>query len=289
MTPTNFVEALERRQGAALPGRGPSPEARRPSLSARRQPPSPTPERPVRVLAEKDVSAQVVPLHNHVDRTQLLCATRGVMRIVSLRAMWLVPPGKAVVLPARFDHEVHVPRSARLRTVNIDPSRLTNFPDCHVISLGRLILPLVDEVAALPEDYAIGSPHSRLVDVLLDQIQRAPVEWLHLPRPQDARARRIVDEMVSDVANKTTLESWGKQVGASRRTLSRIFEAETGMSFRDYRRQVQIQTSIGLLVDGFSVTRIAGMLGYENPSAFVHAFKSATGVTPGQYTKRLAS
>ncbi len=247
---------------------------------------APAPERPVIALAERHLASMVLPPHRHADRMQLICVTRGVLRVRSMSTMWLVPSGTALLIPAACAHEVVASDSVRLRAVNISPDRLTDVDSCLVIELGQLIEALVAEVAKLPRDHALSGPGSRLMDVLLDQIDSAPRRSLMLPRPQDPRAQRVADGLFNINGDKRTLESWGRHVGASRRTLSRIFESETGMSFREYRRQAQLQTAICLLSDGRPVARVADRLGYENSSAFIHAFKAATGLTPGQFAAK---
>ncbi|WP_170929038.1 helix-turn-helix domain-containing protein [Mycobacterium paraense] len=243
------------------------------------------PERPIRVLNERHLSASVVPVHRHLDRVQLICAVRGLLRIKAAKLIWLVGPGSGVIIPASCEHEIHVPGNAILRAVNISPSRLTNIHSCFVVQLGRLIDSLLHEVALLPADHQLGGTESRLVDVLLDQIASAPAQAFGLRQPEDPRARRIVDALLEDASDRRTLEAWGREVGASRRTLSRIFESETGMSFRDYRRNAHLQISIGLLAEGFSVAQVADKLGYETVSAFIYAFRTVTGLAPGKYTQ----
>ncbi|UQB93134.1 MULTISPECIES: AraC family transcriptional regulator [Mycobacterium] len=244
---------------------------------------APAPARPVIVLAERHLASVTLPLHRHSDRLQLICVTRGMLRVRSVTTMWLVPSGTGVLIPATVPHEVLASDSVHFRAVNISPERLSGVGSCLVIALGQFLAALVDEVAKLSDDHALSGPGSRLTDVLLDQIESAPRRSLTLPRPQDPRAQRVADALFSTDGDRRTLESWGHHVGASRRTLSRIFESETGMSFREYRRQAQLQTAIGLLSDGHAVARVAHSLGYENSSAFIHAFKSATGLTPGQF------
>ncbi|MGR9363679.1 helix-turn-helix transcriptional regulator (plasmid) [Rhizobium leguminosarum] len=88
---------------------------------------------------------------------------------------------------------------------------------------------------------------------------------------------------MKDPANSLTLPEWGARFGASERTLARIFRVETGMGFRDYRRQVQMHAAVGLLIEGASITDTAAELGYESTPAFIHAFRITIGVTPGRF------
>jgi AraC-like DNA-binding protein len=72
-------------------------------------------------------------------------------------------------------------------------------------------------------------------------------------------------------------------VGASGRTLAREFVAEAGVPFGRWRTLLRLQAALPLLAAGQPVSRVAGRVGYENPSAFVAAFRRQTGLTPAAY------
>ncbi len=76
---------------------------------------------------------------------------------------------------------------------------------------------------------------------------------------------------------------WGHEVGASARTLARLFLAETGLSFGDWRSRARLLAALPRLAAGEKVTTIALDLGYESPSAFISMFKRALGKTPSTY------
>lgn len=50
--------------------------------------------------------------------------------------------------------------------------------------------------------------------------------------------------------------------------------------------QVRLQAALPLLAAGQPVSRVAGRVGYENPSAFVAAFRRETGQTPAACFRR---
>jgi AraC-like DNA-binding protein len=76
---------------------------------------------------------------------------------------------------------------------------------------------------------------------------------------------------------------WGREVGASERTLARAFHAETGVSFGRWRTQLRLQSALPTLAEGGSVASASDRAGYESPSAFVAAFRRETGMTPAEY------
>lgn len=79
------------------------------------------------------------------------------------------------------------------------------------------------------------------------------------------------------------LGEWVREVGASKRTLTRLFPAQTGMSFRSWRQQRRLLRALELLASGHNVTVVAQELGYENTSAFISMFRRCLGETPARY------
>ncbi len=252
------------------------------SASLRHEPP--TRERPIWVLNGREQMATTVLPHRHIDRAQLLVPTKGVVRVMSNNAVWIVPPAKGILVPVDFEHSMSAPAGSELLTVNIHPSLLPSQQNtCRVVQIDTLTSALLDALGRHPRNYPLDSPASRVADVLVDKIRSAKGEAYGLSRPTDPRARGIADALMKDPANSLTLPEWGARFGASERTLARIFRAETGMGFRDYRRQVQMHAAVGLLIEGASITDTAAELGYESTPAFIHAFRITIGVTPGRF------
>src|SRR5699024_7100570 len=111
----------------------------------------------------------------------------------------------------------------------------------------------------------------------------APVEPLHLPMPNDRRLKRLVETMLDDPSVRLSMEEWGARLGASSRTLARLFQRETGMSFGRWRQQLHVGLALQGLASGETVTSAAINLGYESPSAFIAMFKRMVGTTPARY------
>lgn len=115
---------------------------------------------------------------------------------------------------------------------------------------------------------------------LLETLDVVPIG---LPAPADPRARDVFAAVLAGPADPRGLAEFGRAVGASERTLARIFLRECGMTFGTWRTQARLRAALPLLAEGKPLATIAASVGYSSPSAFVVAFRRAVGVTPGAY------
>jgi AraC-like DNA-binding protein len=122
-----------------------------------------------------------------------------------------------------------------------------------------------------------------LADILLNEVKQGMLEPLSLPIPSDPRIAKLAQHLQNAPADQATLEAWAKRLGFSERNLIRHIRAETGMTFRELRRMTRIMVALDKLSAGQSVTATAFDVGFETPSAFIHAFRFLIGKTPRQF------
>ena len=238
---------------------------------------------PIVAMAKEFPSDHTIASHQHT-RAQLLYASSGVMTVETESGIWVVPPLRAVWIPAYVHHKIHASGQLSMRTLYIDPAFFPDSPqDCCVIAVSALLRELILHAVAMPLIFPAKGPEERLLLVLLDQIRSVSIAPLELPIPDDTRLRKIYQSLSVDPGDNRTLEGWGKMVGATGRTLARRFRLETGMSFGQWRQQVRILEALRRLSLKEPVTTVAIELGYDSPSAFISMFKKALGRTPGQY------
>lgn len=228
----------------------------------------------------------LVPFHSH-DISQLEYASSGVLKVRTKTDIWFVPPLSAVWMPAHMEHETSSSGGRlSLRTLFIRHDELPGLPkDCCVVSVPPLLRELILHAVTLPREYDFGSAEERIMEVIFDIIQTLKPTPLNLPIAQDNRLQKIFDMLTENPADNRTLEEWGKAVGATGRTLSRLFRSQTGMTYRQWRQKLRILAAIENLEQGESVTNIALDLGYDSTSAFITMFRKVLGKTPGQYFK----
>jgi methylphosphotriester-DNA--protein-cysteine methyltransferase len=112
-------------------------------------------------------------------------------------------------------------------------------------------------------------------------------------RPREACRSRIQYSSMNVLSPKNAVDrstststgprTGGVAVGASERTLSRLFRQEAGMTFPQWRTQFRLQHALVLLADRTPVTTTALACGWSNPSAFIETFRRAFGATPGKF------
>ena len=221
--------------------------------------------------------------HRHASH-QLLFAASGAMTVTGDRTTWMIPPGRAVLIPAGVMHAIRMWGSVAMRSLYFPPPAAdTVFPAgaCRVISVSRLLRELILRVAELAALDPRVEPEARLMAVLMDELAAAHIEPLLLPLPSDARALTAAQTVLNNPADGATADAVARRSGLSARTLERLFRAETGMTFGLWRQKARLLESVRLLAEGGTVTAAAIDSGYSSVSAYIAAFKQTFGCTPG--------
>lgn len=224
--------------------------------------------------------------HSHV-RGQLFCVDSGLVHVRTSHGSWLLPPRRAGWIPPGERHWASVSGAATGWSVIVAPSACAALParPC-VIGISELMQALVRRAVGWPGGQALASADARMAQVLLDEIQRAPHEPLHLPMPSDPRAARVARAVYERPDDPRSLEDWARWGALSPRSLRRLMDAETGMSFGRWRQQAGLIHALERLARGEAVATVADALGYASPSGFIAMFRRAFGESPGRYFAR---
>ncbi len=215
---------------------------------------------------------------------QLAWAPRGVLTAVTEQASFILPPTRALWIPAGIRHEITSAGNASMRALYIRPE-LSGLGWKKPAAVA--ITPLIAElISYLNDDSVKGSPRTTAERLLMHLLAPVPMTTVDVRLPSGTPARKVAEALIARPAEAATLAEWGRRVGASHRTLARSFLTETGLSFGRWRTLVRVQAALGLLAAGRSVAAVAYEVGYETDSAFVAAFRRATGVTPANYFQR---
>ncbi len=221
--------------------------------------------------------------HTHEDH-QLAWAATGVLTVLTGEvdgSTWVLPPTRALWIPAGLPHETASDGRATMRSLYIRPSLSpVTWTDPTPVA-GR---PRLAELIGYLGEPGLPAGHRAHAEVLLaDLLTPVPVTTIQVSLPSAPTARRVAEALRADPAARRTLREWGRAVSASERTLARAFAAEAGVPFGRWRTRLRLQAALSMLASGQPVSRVAGRVGYDTPSAFVAAFRRETGQTPGSF------
>lgn len=232
-----------------------------------------------------------IRLDTHMHReAQLVYAVRGTMQVTTPKGRWLVPPDRAVWVPALLEHSIDVLADIQMRTLYFDLAWLGR--EKHSASLDAefvvRVSPLLHQaILALFDPGENPERIALLIKLVMLELHQAEDAATFIPLPQEPRCRRAADIVLGDPTGAHEIETLAHEVGTSVRTLSRLFSSETQLSFKSWCQRARIAAAIERLsVDAdVSVKQLASDLGYASFPAFSHAFRQVTGKTPTEFAR----
>ncbi|MEI2386614.1 helix-turn-helix transcriptional regulator [Breoghania sp. JC706] len=217
--------------------------------------------------------------HSHA-RGQLLFAYSGSMRISLPGAISILPPIRLAWIPGGTSHRIRIHGEVEYRSIYLDTTRLdAPFAAPAIVAMTPLLRELFERISFQPleTDWSLGAARN-LLATCMDELHAARHEPMLLPVPTDPRLAGIdLDALPPE------LEPLSRQIGASSRTITRIFRRQTGMGYQAWRQSWRLLRAVDKLASGQSVTGVAFDLGFSSDSAFIAFFRQMTGETPRRY------
>lgn len=239
-------------------------------------------DRPVVALHDEYPAGFVDPMHSHAH-VQILYACAGIMAVRTADASYVVPPQRALWIPAGMEHEVCCRSAVSLRTLYLRPDAVDAGQRCRVFEVSALLRALIMEMGTLGVEYPADGRAGHIVALLLDEIQRLPALLHELAMPTDARLLRVCSTLLDHPSDPRDIDDWASVAGMGRRTFTRAFKRETGLAFAMWRQQARLMEAMALLASRNSITQVAFEVGYDSPSSFSAMFRRTFGVSPSRY------
>lgn len=244
-------------------------------------------KRPILARSIEYFDGQIVDRHYHLC-AQLIYATSGVMEVTTAQHVFLVPPQRALWMPAMCDHQMRARGAVSVRTVYLRADTLPTFRDQpRSIQVSDLLRELIVCAATIPVGEEGQKRNAQILSLLVEEIDYAPESALCLRTGEDSRLRKVCEGLLADPGDNGDLTEWAIRVGASSRTLARLFQAELGVPFVTWRQHLRVLASLPRLELGDPVTVVAADMGYENQGAFATVFRRLMGISPSSYCSKI--
>ena len=226
-------------------------------------------------------------LHAHAQ-AQLLYVATGLVNVTTPIGRFLAPPQRAVWIPPMIEHSVDALTDIEMRSIYIEPSWLkqhsnhSQLNDVYVIEVNTLLRELI---LATYNKKATQEKIHLIVNLALHELSQAKDATTFLPMPIDTRAKKVAQLALDDIQSSMDFEQLCYEANASCRTITRLFNKEVKLSFREWRQRARIMNALELLEDrNKSIKQIASKLGFSSTASFTHAFKEVIGVTPTEFS-----
>ena len=223
------------------------------------------------------------PMHRH-RRNQLLYASTGVMVVGTAHGTWVVPPQRAVWIPAGIDHEIRMIGDVSTRSVYLKDGVIADASDrCRVLGVTPLLSRLLMEAVDLPVAYEADERANHIMQLIIVELRSSVELPLNVPIPAHARLKSKCRRFLAEPNTGDTIDDWASDLHMSRRAFTRLFRQQTGMSLSEWRQQAIVVTALARLASGELVTTVALDCGYSGVGAFSSMFRRVTGVAPTVY------
>lgn len=255
------------------------------------------PRQPIDVLDFSELPAPVYFRYADFDAHRFASAHRhpwgtleysahGVLHMEVAGRRFMSPPQYAVWVPPQTEHSFYSDQPISYRAVCLAPAICRDLPrqGC-TLAISEIIKAILQDFAGRDVKIPEHAADARLAQVLVDQLQQAPVHEGFLPYASSASLLGILEALQAAPGDNRTLAQWADGIHVSERTLARQFLKELGMSFGQWRQRLRFVASIEALDSTRSIQEIAFDMGYSTASAFIAMFQRQAGCTPEYYRR----
>ena len=228
------------------------------------------------------------PIHAH-DAAQLTFAAAGMVQVHTEEGRWLVPPQLAVWVPADVPHRVEVLTDAELWMIHLQPSAARLWAPSTPLdrAFALRVTPLLRTLLAAAFAVETGPDKAELVvRLMLHELTETADAPTFLPLPTSPVGLRVAELALLDHRNRLDVGELASRAATSVRTVSRLFPAETGLTFKAWRQRARIVHAMDRLGRGTAIARVSAVAGFASTAAFSCAFRQVTAVTPTTFLAR---
>lgn len=235
-------------------------------------------------LVQSD-ARHVASTHAH-DMGQLIYIEHGVLSLEVDGKIWAIAPGRLHWIPAGVEHASRSHGEVRFWRTLVSGDFARRLPDgITVLDASQLIVCAMDRLRSLQSGDAFAKP---LVDIIVHEINAGTADAPGMRLPTSSRMRDWALGFLAEPKIKTGIDVAAEAVAMSRRSFTRHFEQEVGMTFAAWKRAVIVHRATVRLAEGAAVGDVALDVGYESASAFIAMFKMVSGRLPSEIRQQWA-
>lgn len=233
-----------------------------------------------------------IPFHKH-SKGQFLYTEGGVVHVITDSQTFFLPARHYMWIPGGVLHSIH-PGTATVIMRNLYFPRENNehefYSKIGVYPINDLLLQMIiytNRWSGDKKPVDKSAWHFMLsIKCILPEMSRYNLP-LSLPYAKDKRLIAVIKYMEKNLQENIVLSDFGKTMGLSPRTLSRLFQSDVGMSFVQYLTIQRLMRAIVLLLEKqLSVKEVASLVGYNSIPTFSNTFYKILGVRPSEYQKQ---
>jgi signal transduction histidine kinase/DNA-binding LacI/PurR family transcriptional regulator/AraC-like DNA-binding protein len=160
----------------------------------------------------------------------------------------------------------------RLAPVFVLTGRLLSYEDIQRLDYGQVVLHFKQVLSD---------------EEMLANLQRVFAGAERVPQPTSRVVKQALVYMQQNYAHTLSRAEIAAAVGVSEDYLSRIFNKELGLSPWEYLNRYRVlQARLLLTASKDSITRIASLVGFDDPAYFSRVFQKIVGCSPREYRAR---
>ena len=240
----------------------------------------PDAQHPVRMRARNLGPSAILHAHTHAWG-QVTYASEGTLQVSVGNSTWIVPPLRAIWIPPHLVHEIKTLEKTQLRVLYIHSSATPFRGDqCIVVEVSTLLRELITALSKADEETLRESLIGQLI---LSELADSETQAIRVALPTEKRLVVLCKALLGDPGSAMTLGDWAQHVGASERTLARLFERDLGITFGQWRQQIRLAHAAPMITRGMPLSMVASELGYASQSAFSAMFKKTFGASPSVF------
>lgn len=212
--------------------------------------------------------------HSH-RRGQLLTIVDGFMTARTPDTSFIIPSGYGLLITPEMPHRVnsHGPVSMQSIYIEPDPGIALPWEPVRVISTSALLSATIGAFLHQPALYDQSGRGGHLAALILEEISQAEEGPFALPMPSDKRLQRLCSDLSETPSIDLDIDHWADNLGMSRRTMTRKFRTQTGMSFAEWRRRLRMAHVMRRQAEGARLDEAAADVGYRSLSSLRKAMR----------------